>query len=267
MYPWALVRAEPEATLFGAAVIALAVRRAGWAAARPLARLLARPLSVVGGVFLFLVAGQLMDGAPTHHVERTLLPIWTALILVATELALRLDLFDFGELTVWELLQEWWPDDWAWWLPSRTARRRSAWQNETPRIRLATVALVAACVLIHIVRPTEIGAARGAERAIGAEARRLVPAGARLAVDTADYGYFAVMAAFEAPDHAVPIDDRDPRTASRADPFASSAALASRVSEVGASWLVVRRQHLAVAKGLGEVAFETADFGLVSALR
>ena len=205
-YPVALVRAEPELTLTSAALIvgALFVDRARL-------RRLVRPLLVLGGLFGFLVLGRLLGGAPTHHDERTLLPIWTGLSLLAAETGVR---------------------------------------ASDARLRGATVAVAGALIVlgvavaVRVVGPSESFAPRVAERAIGDRARASVGAAERLLVDTPDFGYFAVIAAFGAPERAEPFDGHDPREARRGDAFASPNALGARLAEAHAGWFVATRAHL-----------------------
>src|SRR5690606_21912404 len=84
-YPLALVGAEPVLTLLvlSALLTSLStdVRRNDGGAATAVSGY--APL--VGGalsIFVFLVWGDITNGAPTHHPERTLLPCWLAALLV-----------------------------------------------------------------------------------------------------------------------------------------------------------------------------------------
>lgn len=70
MYPRALVTGAPEIAALGlAGCLGGRDVRARWRA----------PLAVMGALLLFLVYGDLHDGAPTHHPERALLSLWWVL--------------------------------------------------------------------------------------------------------------------------------------------------------------------------------------------
>jgi hypothetical protein len=97
---------------------------------------------------------------------------------------------------------------------------------------------------------------------IGARARELgAPA---LLIDSPDYSYLAVTAAFGRPNAAVAFDDRDPRHARASDPFVSASALAARAAERQDAWLVVTPEHLPLAARLGTVRANNASFALVA---
>ncbi|HEV3188871.1 MAG TPA: hypothetical protein VGY54_00165 [Polyangiaceae bacterium] len=80
-YPRALVQATPEAAALGAwgilGYVASAHLRARWRWAAASALTIA----------VFLVAGDLGDGAPTHHPERALSPVWWILIALGIDAA------------------------------------------------------------------------------------------------------------------------------------------------------------------------------------
>src|SRR5262249_30399350 len=122
-----------------------------------------------------------------------------------------------------------------------------SWTELSVAVRVAGGA--AGCFLLlsglHGARDTSKDAqSRSPEVAIGALAREH---GAReLAIDTPDYGYFAVIAAFGLPTNAAPIDDRDPRKPRAPDPFQSSAAFDAYLRERKPGWLVATRAHAAL---------------------
>jgi hypothetical protein len=125
------------------------------------------------------------------------------------------------------------------------------------------LALVAASVALRSAFPSDPGAPRSAERELGVAARSLVAADERLLVDTKDYGYFAVIAAFGAPERAAPIERHDPREPPSADPFASREHFTALLREEGAAWLIVDRSHLPLAAPLGAVAATSGDLSLL----
>jgi hypothetical protein len=229
-YPWALLRSEPELTLAGVAALLVARKRVPESLA-----VLARPALVLASLLAFLIVGRILDGAPTHHSERTLLPIWTLLALVVGEGAVR-------SLS----------------LASRHLPRRILLF-----VAPAALAFAAGSIALRQAFSTDTGAPRGAERELGIAARSLLGPGERLLVDTKDYGYFAVIAAFGEPDRAAPFDRHDPREPAPADPFASPVELAARLDAADAAWLVVDRSHLPIAGLLGAVRATSGELSLV----
>jgi hypothetical protein len=225
-YPLAILRAEPE-LLFGAGILHAMVSQIDRAR---LARF-AGPAALPAAILLFLVAGRFVGGAPTHHEERPLLPIfWSVAVFGAWCLfdsPLRARLFGTGRLD------------------------RSVVQ------RIAAIVLVSAGwgLIFRMTRKPEAFATRTAELAIGDEAKRRLGAGDRLLVETGDYGYFAVIAAFGAPERAEPFDRHDPRDAPASDAFDSPAALRSRLTAREATWFVAPEGKRAIAEtGVGTMA-------------
>jgi hypothetical protein len=78
-YPRALVLQTPDVALLGVAgtagVIANQTLRARWGA----------PLLAAGAIVSFLVAGEIGDGAPTHHPARALVAVWWILVAVGVD--------------------------------------------------------------------------------------------------------------------------------------------------------------------------------------
>jgi hypothetical protein len=187
-----------------------------------------RPALVSALLLAFLAAGELTGGGPTHHAGRAALPVW---FLVAVA---------FGHVA---------GEHW-----DARSTRRGAW-----------LALAAGVVglgwLFRAVVPPGFPDRTAAVR-IGREARaREAPA---LLVDTPDYSYFAVTAAFGRPNAAEPFDDHDPRRPRPADAFASESALAARWAARPDAWLAVSRSHADVAASAGRVVAKTAEFVLVA---
>ncbi len=229
-YPTALFRAEPEVTLSALLVLRVAADRAPRALA-----LLVRPTLVIGGVFVFLVVGRVLDGAPTHHAERTLLPAWTLLSVLVGEGLVR-------GLT-----------------PVRGHVRGDAVARTVP----LAIAIGVLSLLLRAGKPPEPDAARKAERDIGIAARSRVAETERLLIDTRDYGYFAVIAAFGAPERARPVDRHDPREPHPEEAFASEERLSELLHSSGARWLAVRADDLPVAARLGTVTDAAGDLSLL----
>jgi hypothetical protein len=193
-----------------------------------------------------LVLGRVLDGAPTHHAERPLLAVVYVLSLAVGEAASAV----FGAART---------------LPELAGASRNALLGTRPRrafVGAVSVAVVAG-IAIRKVAPPEAGASRTGELAIGALSRATVPADRRLAVDTPDFGFFAVIAAFGAPERADAIDARDPREPARLDAFSSPELLRARLAALHADFLVATEPHGSVAEAVGDVVGHRDGFSLV----
>jgi hypothetical protein len=85
-YLWALVVGSPAVLLAVLGPILLWLRRDRAEARQQLARY--RPWAIAAAALVvFLLAGQFLGGAPTHHPERTLLVVWMLAAFVAVDLA------------------------------------------------------------------------------------------------------------------------------------------------------------------------------------
>jgi hypothetical protein len=183
-------------------------------------RLWTRPSWAVASVIGFLIVGDLLDGSPTHHEERTLLVAWLGLSIFVGDLGARL--FERAESRTQPL----------------TTKARVALLSG-----LAMVVGVAALVRLPLA-PREPFVDRSSEIQIGQLARLVMAEGERLAVYTEDYGYFAVLAAFARPGDAAPLLRRDPRQ-QEADPASDPAELARRLDALKAHYLVLPRARSA----------------------
>ena len=231
-YPAALFRSEPEVTLAAFLVVRIAADRAPRALLR-----LARPSLVVGGLFALLVAGRALDGAPTHHAERTLLPVFSL----------------FSVLVAEGIVQ------------SLTTARGRPRGDAIARTMPVLLGLALVSSLLRAGRRPESFAPRPAERALGLSARRELAPEDRLLVDTSDYGYFAVIAAFGAPERAEPVDPRDPREPPKPDVFTTPDGVRHLLEQKGARWMVVQNGH--VASTPGTVVDVAGELSLVRVLR
>lgn len=251
--PLALLRGEPEliALVLGLGVALLLLR--GRAALR--SNGIQRPVLAIGSLVAFLLFGDLLDGAPTHHEDRTLLTAWLGLALLAGAMLDRL----FGQP----------PRETA--LPKAEATRtvahaapnlRSSWQ--LPSALGGCLLLV---VLMHWLRPVltphEPFVDRSNELAIGRAAARLLPAGARIAICTLDYGYFAIQAAIARPLDAPALLRRDPRQR-ELDPLSDPLQLRQQLDAMQAKYLIVPTQRLADALPIGRLVTEAGDFALIA---
>ena len=102
---------------------------------------------------------------------------------------------------------------------------------------------------------------RSDELAIGYAAR--AHAAQALLIDTSDYGYFAVLAAYGDPARGAPIDDRDPRKPRPPDPFTSAAAFDAWLAARLPTWLVTTRGHAQLAAPHCALEDENASFVLL----
>lgn len=221
-YPSVLLRAEPELMSLLLLLWVPKVRRGLPASLAPALKLMVGGLSVT---LIFLIWGDFRDGAPTHHPERPLLVVWLVVALFAGLLL------------------------------------HTAWQSH--RRSLLPLAL-ATCVVFStrswfIRRDAFID--RSAELEAGELARLHAKAG-YLAVDSADFGFFASIAGFGSPSRARALTERDPR-APEPDPWANAESLAATLRRKEADWLLVRRSEWARGFVPGEQVAETAGFVLV----
>jgi hypothetical protein len=186
------------------------------------------PLWAAAALLAFLIAGSVSDGVPTHHAERVLLPLWSLTLLLLADAFVQL-----------------WP------------RARTI-----VRVTIAVILLgMSARALTRATLTTLTLPSRADELAVGAAARR---AGAdRLAIDTPDYGFFAVIASFGDPAHAAAIDDRDPRRPRRPAPLADLADFDAFLRDTQPSWLVVSHNHAPIARARCAEQAKTARLSLM----
>jgi hypothetical protein len=181
-------------------------------AADPLVRY-ARPGLLLLGLLAFLIVGEVRDGAPTHHSERALLSIWLLFAVLIADVGAQL---------------------WA-------SRRFEAAAIASAAI---CVALVAGAQLARALfgapssfvdRVAEVDIGRHAVEPFES-ARASTPE--RLLIDTPDFGYFAVIAGFARPEHALPLSDHDPRRGSTPYPGTFEERLHQALRQNAARWLV-----------------------------
>ena len=158
----------------------------------------------------FLILGSVRDGVPTHHAARVLLPLWFFGCVVA----------------------------------GREFARRAT--DAAGRRRVAIV--VAAITTIPLVEGLHLPSSEGfAQRALELEAGNAARMETKLglAIDTTDYGYFAVQAGFGSPLGTSVLDDHDPRRpqSAFASPFSSSDLLERTLREKNARFAVLTTAH------------------------
>lgn len=216
-----LVRFEPE--LFAITLVALALSLRGGES--PFGPTAWRPLITLLSLVAFLIAADASGGSATHHPERSLLPVFWFLALLAAGLVVRL------------------------------AEGPGAWR--LPAVALP-LALASSLWLRPDVRATFVD--RREEERVGSVLRHL--GAERVALDTDDFGFFAVQAALGA-GKSWALAEHDPRSPDRAPPT-TSAELAERLQQRGgARWLVVPRARQAVAQPLGRLRLTTPRFAVL----
>lgn len=224
-YPGLLIRAEPE--IFALLLVLFIF---GWRHAdRKKLAPFSRPCVALLSLLAFLVWGSARDGAPTHHAARVLLPIWFFLCAVIGAAFTRL--FD-----------------------------GSSRQHRAALLGAATAAAALGLWLRPKLTNVEAFAERSLELAAGSEAkRRGLDA---LALDSHDYGYFAIQAALGTPQKTIVLDDHDPRHAMVGDPFASGDELARLLNERGARFLLATHEHVVVAAQACDELWTNPGFAL-----
>jgi len=209
-YPYGVVEEMREAWITGilGASSALVLERRG--ALDRLDVAWRRPLLLALLQLVVLIAGDVRDGAPTHHPERALLGPATIVIFAAgdsvpalfADLSTRLKIVS-ATITACALFG---------WIGLRL-HRTLGWYESAPR-------------------PREVAAGR---------ALSALPPGTRVLVDTRDfpggsidYGYYAVLASFGRPIDAVIDRDQDPRRPRGRSAFEDGERLRERLREAGA---------------------------------
>jgi Dolichyl-phosphate-mannose-protein mannosyltransferase len=216
----AIPRFEPELFAVFGVALVLSLSRGE----SPFSGVAWRPVAVLAALLLLLIAADARGGSATHHPERSLLPVFWFLALVTAGLVSNL------ALTLAR----------AWLLPA--------------------LALPLALAGSIWVRPnvSETFARRDEEEHIG---RLLRGIGATdVALDTDDFGYFAVQAAL-GHGKSWPLSDHDPRNAAPPRPVTPEQ-LQRRLGD--ARWLVTTRERETLASPLGAVRATTPGFVVVA---
>ena len=207
--PRHLLQDVPELWTMGF-VLAIASK---WHKTQPLRRRWTNTLLCMLGILLFLMIGDWRDGTATHHVGRTLLPLWlfAAVILAKTVVAF--------------------------------AKRSSRTVNLSGIFAIGAAYALALLVIRPAITQLDGFCPRLEETEIGTAASIQLPIGSRLSIYTDDYGYFAVQAAFARPGDAFVLDSHDPRRPAANDVLASAGALRNAISQRGSQWLVLPTSH------------------------
>lgn len=196
-----------------------------------------RPLWLALLQLLVLIAGDVRDGAPTHHPERALLGPATILLFVSADAAGAFvsGLRDRARKVAFVALATAALGGWI----ALRLHRSLGWYADAPRVR-------------------ELAAGR---------ALAALPKGTRVLVDTrdfgegrSDYGYYAVLAAFGRPLDAEIDRDQDPRKPRVPSAFADAASLRARVDGARASAMLSWGDaHRATAESIGAHAVADED--------
>lgn len=206
--PWALLRFEPELL----AVVLVALGLSLWRGQSPFGPTAWRPVVALGALLLFLVLADATGGGATHHPERSLLPVYWFLALVAAGLVTRL------------------------------AREAPAWT--LPALTLPA-ALAASLLLRPAVESTFVD--RREEEQVGTLLRRLDAT--QVVLDSDDFGFFAIQAALGHGKSTV-LADHDPRQATTRNATTPDE-LAAKLRPLDARWLVTTRERAGLAVPLG----------------
>jgi hypothetical protein len=238
--PQSFIRGEPELvvlTLSLLVTVALVVGKQGLAGTA-----WRRPTLALFALVVFLVIGDLRDGAPTHHGERVLLSLWCGLALVSAELLTRL----LAALP--RLLAA---------LPRPATQEPTRLLAALPRLLVALprpatqgltvfgLGLLVAVTAFYVrpkLTPVEPFVDRARELALGQHLATYLRPDESVAVYTEDYGYFAVDAALGRPGAVKPLLTRDPRHP-EADPLSEPELLAARLTALGVRTFVVPATH------------------------
>jgi len=224
-YPWALIWNAPTLCILFP-IFALTAPKTR----QPDGPRYARTAVAMLALLSFLMLGSVRDGVPTHHAARVLLPLWFFGCVVA----------------------------------GREFARRAT--DAAGRWRMAiVVAAIATIPLVHgLDSPSDEGcfAQRTLELEAGSAARLSTKLG--LAIDSADYGYFAVQAGFGSPLGTSVLDDHDPRRPkpASASPFATADTLERALRERGARFAVLTLAHAPLLAPRCEELWRNAGFVL-----
>jgi 4-amino-4-deoxy-L-arabinose transferase-like glycosyltransferase len=211
-----------EPELMAVASVALAVTF--WRRRSPFGPTAWRTVAALAALVAFLVLADVTGGAATHHPERSLLPVYWFLALLTAGLVTRL------------------------------AREPRAWLLPALALPLAAFGSV---FVRPSVEPSFVD--RREEERVGSLLRRL--GATAIALDTEDFGYFAIQAALGYGKSAA-LSDRDPRHAAAKTPTTPTE-LAARLAPLHARWLVLPRERAALAEPLGQRRATTTRFAVV----
>jgi hypothetical protein len=197
-----------------------------------------RPVVASLALVVFLALGELSGSGPTHHASRAVLPVWLLAALALGDVVGRAF--------------------------SASRAHRRAW------LAYPGVVLAFGWLYRGLFGPDFPD--RSAAVDIGDRAREL--GASALLIDSVDYSYLAVTAAFGKPNDAFPFDDQDPRHPRSRDAFASPDSLRAEWARHPEAWLVVSSaspsfsaRHLTVARATGSLRAQNQVFALFAPMR
>jgi hypothetical protein len=223
-YPWALIWNAPALCVLFP-LFAYTARKVPQLSSPRYARC---ALSLLG-MLAFLMLGSVRDGVPTHHAARVLLPLWYFGCVIA----------------------------------GRELTRRATDAAGRIRVAMGVAAIASIPFLGGLALPNNEGfAQRALELEAGGAARMATKLG--LAIDTADYGYFAVQAGFGSPLGTSVLDDHDPRRSEpvKASPFTSAETLEQALHERHARYAVLTQAHAPLLAGRCDELWRNGGFVL-----
>ncbi|HKO49385.1 MAG TPA: hypothetical protein VJV79_16750 [Polyangiaceae bacterium] len=223
-YPWALIWNALGLCVLFPIVLFIAPKTR-----QPDAPRYARCAVALLAMLAFLMLGSVRDGVPTHHAARVLLPLWY-----------------FGCVVV-----------------GREFARRAIDAAGRRRVAMVIAAITTIPLIEGVHLPSSEGfAQRALELEVGNAARMETKLG--LAIDTVDYGYFAVQAGFGSPLGTSVLDDHDPRRpkAARTSPFDSADALERTLRERNTRFAVLTTAHAPLLVPRCEELWQNASFVL-----
>ncbi len=182
---------------------------------------------------VFLVWGDVTNGAPTHHPERTLLTCWLAAL-------------------IWSLQ--------ALQLAGLEARSSSGGHSPVPTLRLLPV-LAGSCLVgsgIWWMLPGKHFADRSAELTLGRQLGGRLDAQSRLFIETEGYGYIAVSVGTGRPAWVDGSNPLDPRQAGSGAPWSETAALGTFLRDRQIAFVVAPASRW---KSLTPLTVAEANFG------
>ncbi len=174
-----------------------------------------------------LMLGEATGGAPTHHPERALLPLWFlgAAVLGAAFGAQSADTVELARSPVTYF-----------------------------------AALLLATSLLRAAQPTGFV---DRAHAVDIGERALALGAPSLRIDTPDFAYLAVTAGFGHPARATPFDDHDPRRPRPPNAFESVESLRQSLARTPGAFVVVTRAHEKTARAIGRVRAENPAYVLL----
>jgi hypothetical protein len=216
-----IVRFEPELAAVTGVALVFSVGKKRW----PFSRAALGPVVALAALVVFLIAAAARGSSATHHPERSLLPVYWFLALLAAGLLAKLA--DAG---------------------------RGGWQVPALAVPLAFAGNLS-------LRPAvrDGFAQRSEEEQVGNLLRSI--GASQVALDTDDYGYFAVQAAL-GHGKSFPLYDLDPRS-ERAPRATTTPALGMRLRESKATWLVTPHTRAALAEPFGRPLAATERLSVI----